>query len=60
MNVLNTLKQYPLMTVLFLVSFVVLTLIFILGIYKVALIILLSLIMGAVGYFLDRSQLLNR
>lgn len=60
MNFLKILKRYPLMTILFIVAFVSLTLIFIIGIYKLALIVILSLIIGTIGYLLDRSQILNK
>jgi uncharacterized membrane protein len=60
MNLLNFFKKYPLMTILFIVAFVSITLIFIIGIYKLALVVLLSLIIGTIGYLLDRSQILNK
>ena len=60
MNFLKFFKMYPLMTALFIVAFVSLTLIFVIGIYKFALVVLLSFIIGAIGYMLDRSQILNK
>lgn len=60
MDILNQLKQHPLMVILFLVTFVSLTLIFIVGVYKFSLIILISLVIGFVGYLLDRSGILSK
>lgn len=59
MDILNQLKAHPLMVTLFLVAFVSLTLIFLIGVYKFALVILISLILGFVGYLLDRSDILS-
>ncbi len=59
MDILNQLKAHPLMVALFIVAFFSLTLIFLIGVYKFALVILISLILGFVGYLLDRSDILS-
>ncbi len=59
MDILNQLKAHPFMVALFLISFFSLTLIFLIGVYKFALVILISLILGFVGYLLDRSEILS-